>query len=168
MRPAALRCLLVFALGAAGCGEWSGAPVKTAEPGAVPLGPGPTLTVARAGGAPGPPAIGSWGATVAIAWAEPAAGGAGAAIKASTSQDAGATFAAPVVVGELPVPPDRGLVSIDTQVGVAAPVQGGRAGPPQVWVRAGPGSRDRSRAWHSRDGGRSFAELGPREAPPET
>lgn len=159
MTPSVRFGVLGLALLAAACGEWSGAPVTSVEPAAIPLGPGTTVSVARVAGEAGVPATDSWGATVALAWVEAADGGARSTVLVSVSPDAGASFTAPVVVGSFPRSFQFGRALGKPWVAVGAPVPGSRARAPQVWVRAGTGGPALRLTWHSRDGGRTFVEL---------
>lgn len=160
--------VLGLALLATACGEWSGSPVTSVEPQPIPLGPGPTITVASDLAIAGAHAVDSWGSTVVVAWVEADQAAASVTVRAATSDDAGATFGAPVVVARFPTPAQGGPGWRGVRLGVAAPTPAGPRARPQVWVAAGHGDQARTLTWHSRDGGRTFVELQQYESPPDT
>lgn len=152
----------------AACGQWSGAPVKTVEPAAIPLGPGRTVTVARLAEDAGAPAVDAWGDTVVVAWIEASGDGTPVTVKSATSRDAGASFDAPVMVGMIPVGHDVAPGALRAEVGVGAAAPGTQIGASQVWVRVSAAHAPATRAWRSRDGGRGYVEIDSREMPAET
>lgn len=144
-------------MAAAGCGQWSSAPVAEAPVAPVPLGPGPLVAVAT-GTSSTALAVHAHGRVVAVAWAStgPVAGGIGAGV--ATSPDAGATIEDARFLGTV----DGGGEgeSHRIEVGVAGPDRAERAAGPgaQIWVRL-VAARAAGGAWRSRDAGKTFEPL---------
>jgi hypothetical protein len=165
-RATGLAALVAVAAAAAACGQWSGAPVSDPWQGPVPLGPGPTKTLARGVEAVAL-ATDAWGPTLVVVWAQRDEASDSLLVRAATSADAGSSFAPPVVVGSLTGSPRR--PDLQLRVGVTAPAQPGTRGAEQVWVRlSGDGGPPLAPPWRSQDAGRRFAAMEPDQHVPDS
>lgn len=142
----------------AGCGQWSGAPVRPTEAQALPLGPGPIVRVAGTEHVVGAPRLHANGRLVALAWV--LEGKPGGAIRVSVSRDSGLTFDVPSTIGDL----GTDAVS-DGRLDVGVAGHAGEApGRSRIWVRF-EAAHGVSFAWESTDGGRAFSLVTPSDVP---